>query len=271
MSFKNIAYAPLNFSFDRQVFAKEYDQHIYPNSKFIANGVHTWEQTQNLNKQWNMVDPEIYNKCNLSVPEKDFLKRGINQWKMLQLLNLVTTESDDQYTKDHASNGGTFMRNKFCNRDWIIKPEYQNLEIVKWIFQNLPFKKIISIHCVSLDPGEFASIHRDGKWVGDQPNTAKNNGIVQQGFVVITLNISDGGVPLFWSLDGNDIGKPMMANDNVYMISDYFLHGVPVCSSRRRQIRITGVPTVILAQHIDSDNKICLSKNFKFDKVEYPG
>jgi len=91
--------------------------------------------------------------------------------------------------------------------------------------------------------------------------------------VIIALNISDGGVPLWWTLDGDDNKKVFTTNDAVYLHSDYFLHGVPICSSRRRQIRITGVPTARLTELIDHSTTVVLPDDYKFDSEEnlYPG
>jgi len=89
----------------------------------------------------------------------------------------------------------------------------------------------------------------------------------------MVLNLSDGGVPLWWSLDGVDNKKVLKSNDPVYLSSDYFLHGIPVCTSRRRQIRVTGVPSSKLYDLVDHSHKIVLPDDYKFDEEKdwYPG
>lgn len=273
MDFSRIAYSPLDYSFDHDLFVREYDQFIYPTSGSMLNGYVTWEMTRNLNRAWGMVDPQIYDKCDIRLPTGEVLHRGVSQWKMAQLMQLVTDDQDSEYVKSNAGTGGTYMRNVNLDRDWELKPEFKNLQLVQWIYNTLPFKKIVSMHCVSLDPGDFANIHRDSRWLHNQPNLALNNGVSKFGFAVITLNISDGGVPLYWALDGHAVTSPIKTNDPVYLISDYFLHGVPVCSSRRRQLRVTGIPTDELASHIDYSRKIELPNEYVFDDEahQYPG
>ena len=48
------------------------------------------------------------------------------------------------------------------------------------------------------------------------------------------------------------------------MTSDYFLHGVPVTTSRRRQIRVTGIPTDALANLIDSENIVTIADDYMY-------
>lgn len=273
MDFSRIAYSPLDYSFDQELFVHEYDNFIYPRSGVMVNGYATWEKTKQLNQSWNMVDPATYDQCDIRLPTGEVLYRGVKQWRMAQLMQLVVNDSDSDYIKENAGIGGTYMRNVNLNRDWELKPEFGDLKCVQWIQETLPFEKIVSMHCVSLDPGEFASIHRDSRWLQHETNLALNNGISKLGFVVITLNISDGGVPLYWALDGNAVTSPIKTNDSVYLISDYFLHGVPVCTSRRRQLRITGIPTVELAQHINQQRMIELPVDYVFDSEQnqYPG
>jgi hypothetical protein len=57
------------------------------------------------------------------------------------------------------------------------------------------------------------------------------------------------------------------------MTSDYFLHGVPVCASRRRQIRITGIPTDDLEGLIAEGTKIPIPSDMEYATKEnwYPG
>lgn len=273
--FANLAYARLNLDFDQDVFLKEYDEHILPRSKHISHGYRDWLQTRNLNQQWGMVDPEIYDQCDVESPTEfnTVIQRSIRPWQMTQLMYLQTQESDHDLLKSGAYTGGTFMRNMSLDRTWLIKPEFKNLEITKWILKTLPFRRIISIHCVSLAEGSPAIIHRDDRHTPEVgiENTSLANGVFRRGYVIIALNLTDGGVPLYWSLDGDH--KPIISNDRCYINSDWFLHGVPVCTSRRRQIRITGIPTSRLWDLIVPHTEIRVPDDFVYDSEPnlYPG
>jgi hypothetical protein len=274
MNYSDIAYAKLNLDFDHRLFALEYDKLIYPYTHPITNSKYTWENTRKLNQAWNMVDPDIYDKCSVSIDYKNVEHKELPQWQMIQLMCLEPNESDSDMIKEQIQFGGTFARNMTLHRDWKIKPEFEKLKIVEFI-KKLPLKKMSSIHCVSLEPGTFASIHRDDRWFAGagKPNTVAKNGVIEQGFVIITLNISDGGVPLYWSFDGKYAEHAYHANDPVYITSDYFLHGVPVCASRRRQIRVTGIPTDDLAGLIAEYSKILIPQDMEYATKEnwYPG
>jgi hypothetical protein len=281
--FANLAYARLNLDFDRELFAKEYDEYILPASKQIAIRKPVWQGTRQLNQSWGMVDPDLYDKCNIEIEQGNsgvfsIDPREIPQFKIFNLMTLRTVDSDSDFVKKSAGEGGSLMRNHHLDRLWTLKPEFRHLKIVEFILKKLPFKKIVSIHCASLAAGTFACIHRDlryssGGVVMHDSNNGIGNGVYQQGHVIISLNISDGGVPLWWSLDGQDRDKVFTVNDQVYMHSDYFLHGVPVCAHRRRQIRITGIPSAKLSGIIDHDHKVVLPDDYKFDPEQdlYPG
>lgn len=280
MPYKDIAYAKLNLDFDHKLFALEYDKLILPHARPIVNSQKSWQETRRLNQTWGMVDPSTYDKCSIGLTghgKSD--TRESPQWDMVQLLYLKTTDDDPEILKQQAEYGGVFARNMALDREWLIKAKFEKLKIIKFI-KTLPLKTICSIHCVSLEPGRFASIHRDSRWfedtgdaVLDRPNVALHNGVIERGFVIITLNISDGGVPLYWAFDGQYVTNALYANDPVYLTSDYFLHGVPVCTSRRRQIRITGRPTDQLNDIIDQQTKVVVPKDMVYatGKTWYPG
>jgi hypothetical protein len=254
--FKNVAYAKLKLDFDHYLFSLEYDKLIFPKGKPINNSKMSWETTRKLNQKWGMVPPETYDKCSVETDYNQHEDRGLPQWRMVQLMCLETNDSDSDIIKKEVTYGGTFARNMTLHRDWKIKPEFENLKIVKFI-KSLPIKQICSIHCVSLEPGSFASIHRDSRWFPEagKENTVIKNGVCQQGFTVITLNISDGGGPLYWALD-NQYDDVKFANDPVYMCSDYFVHGVPVCTSRRRQVRVTAMPDEGFGDLVDRQTEV---------------
>ena len=280
--FANFAYAKLNIDFDHKLFAEEYDRYILPSANSIATRRQTLDGTRNLNQSWGMVDPIAYDNLNVEIEigtsgQYTTEVRGISGFAMNQLLELVTVDSDSKFVKNNAGNGGSCMRNHHLNRLYKVKPEFKHLKIVEFILKQLPFKRIVNIHCVSLEPGSFSNIHRDARYSPDAglpfaSNAGAKNGLFQQGHVIIALNISDGGVPLWWALDGVDNNKVSTVNDSVYLHSDYFLHGVPICTSRRRQVRITGVPSSKLNNLIDHSTKVVLPKDYKFDEEKdwYP-
>jgi len=98
-------------------------------------------------------------------------------------------------------------------------------------------------------------------------NPILNNGLAHKGYVVVTLNITNGGVPLYWSLD-NDVETARFADDSIYLSSDYFLHGVPVVTSRRRQVRIMGVPGAGFDQLIDRGRAVVLPDDYEYRSNE---
>jgi hypothetical protein len=270
MDYSTIAYAKLNVEYDRDTFINEYDEHILPNTKQICNSVHIIEKTASLNKVWGMVPDDMYKH----IVAGDFDENGkymmhyenrLPTWQMEQLM-YVNPEGIPETVLSCSANGyggGTTLRNSAFEKDWFIKPQYENLKIVQFI-KTLPFKKIIFMHCVSLEAGQFAGIHRDSKGAAPNDFTNVDNLLSRNGFVVLTLNISDGGVPLYWALDGKARLSPMYANESAYIISDYFLHGVPVTTGRRRQIRITGIPDDNFEKLLDMDTAIRIPTDYKF-------
>lgn len=244
----NIAYCKLDLDFDKETFVKEYDEFILPNSVPIANGEKSWQLTREVNKKWNMVDPEVYDLCDIQ-SESGIVKRGSEQWLATSLIELVTDNKDLLFL---SRLGSVAVRNNLLNNgEYKFKELYKNLSIVKWI-QTLPIKKFIGVRCVSLKPGTFASIHRDENNLQHHKNgtSLPRNVLWESGFISITINITDGDQPLFYSLNSK-MEESFKVNDPVYMFNDYCPHGVPVVSSRRRQIRVTGIPTEDLLDKID--------------------
>jgi hypothetical protein len=239
---KNIAYCKLNLCFDQDTFIKEYDEFILPNSEPIANGKGSWATSRGINRQWKMVDPELYDSCDVQdTHSTNIIKRGTPVWLATSLIELDTSDPD-MLTLSRI--GSVALRNALLdNGQYRFKEQYKNLEITKWI-QALPFSKIIGVRCVSLASGSFASIHRDENSlsVDGIHKSLDGNKLWDSGFVSITLNISDGGQPIYYAINSN-VSNAFKANDQVYMFNDYCHHGVPVVTSRRRQIRITGIPS----------------------------
>jgi hypothetical protein len=245
---KNVAYCKLNLSFDHETFVKEYDRYILPNSVPIANGDRSWEKTKDINSHWKMVEPESYDLCDIQ-GETGIIKRGIEQWMATSLIELVTT---NETLLSLSRSGSVAVRNNVLDKgEYKFKETYNDLNIVKWI-KELPIKKIIGVRCVSLKPGSFASIHRDeNNFDHHKKGTSlPTNLLWDSGFISITINITDGGQPLFYSLN-SEVNKPFKINDDVYLFNDFCPHGVPIVSSRRRQIRVTGIPTDEIYKLID--------------------
>jgi hypothetical protein len=272
MDYSQIAYAKINLDYDHKLFAEEYDNFILPNANPICNMESSNEETASLNVKWNMVPDDIYTKIMgfSYVGEDKTLVRNDNPyktWQMEQLMYIHASKLDARLKKisKFGTFGGTTLRNLKYNENWFIKPQYKNLEIVKFI-QSLPFEKIVFMHCVSLEPGQFASIHRDTKGTGlAGDHTNMYNEIAKAGYVVLVLNISSGGAPLYWSLDGDDRNTPFKVDDPAYIISDYFLHGVPQVTGRRRQIRVTGKPSKEFAELLAQTGMVTISDGYKFN------
>jgi hypothetical protein len=177
----------------------------------------------------------------------------------------LTGAKNQEFLEKFAKVGGPSFRNETLDFDFTIKKPFENMQMWKWIQDHLPFKKINSIHCVSLEPGGFSIIHRDMKGLYNAWSSAGESKLFSEGFVVIALNISSGGAPLYWSLDGKDALTPYKADDDIYISNDYFMHGVPIVTSRRRQVRVAGIPTPELWNLINKNSVIDIGPDYKFD------
>lgn len=273
MNLANLAYAKLNLDFDHDAFAKEYDERILPLGTPICTA--KWDNiaTTELNRAWGMVDPAIYNKCDVFVQtgtaaQSHIEKRGYPMWQQVQLLEPDLTGIEDPIL--HKFKHHIAIRNETLRAPikFGIRPEFRDLAIWKWIQENLPFKDIRNVHCVSLEPGTFAGIHRDMKAAKQFSGHKLANRLFADGFVVIAINISSGGSPLYWSLDREAAWRPYKADEPVYISNDYFMHGVGMTTSRRRQVRVTGVPSDELWNLIDHQSKIEVPDDYVFD-AEY--
>lgn len=271
--YSTTAYAKVNLKFNKKLFIKEYDEHILPAGIPISNSQGIVYMTAKLNEIWGMVPPDLYDTGDVwvqpgSAATLKYITRARPCWIMTQLMELDISNVEDPLMKRWATVGGPSIRNETLEPQykWNIKPQFKDLKIWKWI-QTLPFSKINSLHCVSIEPGGFAVIHRDMKGFYDSNSSAGVSRVFNQGYVIMTINISDGGGPLWWALDGEDCTKPYQANDPVYLTNDYFMHAVPVMTSRRRQLRITGVPTPELWDMVDHSTRIDIGPNYKFDST----
>lgn len=247
---EDLVYASMDLDFDHELFAREYDQHILPTSVPIANGFKSWETTRYINQAWKMVDAETYDLCDVRKSDSlEIMKRGISSWMANSMIEL---ETENKMYLETSRLGSVALRNNLLGEGkYHFREQFEGLAITKWI-QQLPITDIIGIRCVSLAPGTFASIHRDSNNFSQKQNegSLNSNKLWRSGFVSITINITDGGVPIYYCMD-SDLNKPYTANDAVYMFNDYFLHGVPVTTSRRRQIRVTGRPTGNIMDHVN--------------------
>ena len=171
MNFKNLTYAKLNLEFDRELFSKEYDERILPHGVQTGNGSRSVNVTTGLNKIWGMVPPEEYHKVDVYDQRGDastlvFTKKERRSWNMNQLMYLDTENVTDPLMLKYASSAiGPSIRNESLDPKyvWKIKPEYEDLHMVKWVQENLPFERLYGLHTVSIEPGGFGSIHRDAK------------------------------------------------------------------------------------------------------------
>lgn len=270
MDFSNLAYAKLNLDFDHELFAKEFDDKILPDSRPIANGYSSIAKTASLNKIWGMIDPALYHTSDYYKQSTDarttqYIKGQRPAWQMTQLMELDTTDITDPLLLQWAKAGGVNLRNETLGYKYNLKSRYKDLNIVKWIYNTLPFESVSWIHCVSIEPGGMSTIHRDEKGMYQVGKSSGLNKVYKSGFVIVCLNITNGGSPLYWSLDGEDSVNYHLADEPVYLANDYFLHGVPIVSSRRRQIRITGIPKLEMFDLFDKESIISIDKDYVYN------
>jgi hypothetical protein len=274
MNFSTLAYAKLNLNFDRDIFIEEYDKHIYSKSSPISAGVESINCTIKLNQIWNMVDSSIYEQINTNrINEKGeytLIDRGRKSWVMRQLLELDLTGITNPTLLKFATFGGVGLRNAAHQHNFKVKEDCKDLQIVNWIYKNLPFEKIVSIHCVAIDPDGFAPIHRDDKSLFNNKSSAGTNMFYKNNFIIININISSGGVPLYWGLDIPNTNACYKVDDDIYLTNDYFLHGVPQVTSRRRQIRVSGIPKKEMYDLLDKASIIDVGSDYIFN-TRYPG
>jgi hypothetical protein len=268
--FVSLAYAKLNLSFPKEEFIKEYDEKLLPHAVQITNGDSS--KTNKLNAIWGMVPVDIYDTSDYYEKPGDittlhYITRERRGWKMLQLMKLDTTNVTDPLIKSVADFGGVALRNVTLDSKYkfSLKPGCDKLKIVQWIYDSLPVEDIRYIHCVSLEPGEFATIHRDQLTLDTSSSSAGLNSVAKQGFVTICINITSGGSPLWYALDGKDIVNPFKADDPVAISNDYFVHGVGVCTERRRQIRVTARPTPELYELINQASVVDVGLDYQYD------
>jgi hypothetical protein len=250
----HLAYAKLNINYNKELFVEEYDKYILPDSVPIVSGRGAWASTREINKHWGMVSEDIYDLSDYQEKDGSIVKRGYPTW---QGTSLVFVDSQDDVIRKTSYHGSVGVRNTYKDQQkYSFKEKFSNLEIVKFI-KSLPIKDIIGVRCVSLPAGTYATIHRDANGMPGKLHLSSimYNHLWKDGFISITLNLTNGGQPLFYSVDSNE-NQPLLADDPCYMFNDYFWHGVPVVDSRRRQIRITAKPDKGFYDLIDADSAV---------------
>lgn len=220
----DIAFCELNLSYPKQLFCDEIDQYIIPDSELIRSVRDGYVKNSiSLNQSWNMTSDEIYLSENSNL-----------SWYANSLLYCDTNNNE---LKKLSMIGSIIVRNNLMNKSkWLWKSEYNNLELTKFI-KNLPLTDIFHVRTLCMPPGRMSIIHRD-----DKNSKVGKTSLSEHGYVSITLNLSDGGQPLFFSLLDNE-SVPIKTYSESFIFRDYNYHGVPPVSSWRRQVRITGKPT----------------------------
>ena len=255
-NYSDIIYKRLLLEYDRECFIKEYDEFILPNSPDIeALQIENYKLSRYLNSIWKMVPEDLYAKQCLGSPDpNDSAKRTIirNEIPAWKIESLVFCPEDKQ-SAYNSWFGSIVFRNNNLSKDFVWKDQYKDLQIVKFI-KHLPLTDIKMVRCFSLMPGSFVGIHRDSKL-----DSLSTNKIWDNGYISITLNLSNGGSPLWYmnefsyDLSKVDLTKVYKSDDDLaFLFNDYYPHGVPIVNSIRRQIRITAKPTKEFQKYLRS-------------------
>jgi len=239
MDYSSLVYAKLNIDYSRDQFMEEYDKYILPNSVTVANNINCLENTKYLNEAWKMVPLNIYDRADVFDENNVLIKKDYPSWTGTSLIIPDTNNNEELHRSRHGS--VAFRNTRKNNYRYVFKEKYNHLEIVKFI-KKLPLVDIIGVRCVSLAPNGLSILHRDNNGERFGERSLEDNHLWNDGYISITINITNGDQPLFYSLNSNP-ADPLLADDPIYLFNDFVYHGVPVVSSRRRQIRITGRPS----------------------------
>lgn len=264
IDYNRLISAKLNIEYDRELFVSEYDRCILPKSTFVLNSTYLIDKTKDYNQHWGMVDPEHYLKADTRNRQGQMIKGNYPSWHGASLMFL---DCEDPELKEASKKGSVSVRNYALDKMGEFKffPEFENLVITNFI-KSLPLTSLIGVRCVSLQPNTFSLIHRDNNnalpinnW---KPLEQKmiDNYLWKQGFVQITINVSDGNAPLYYSNALDLTNEYCTINDPIYLFNDYMYHGVSMTSARRRQIRVTGRPTEELIKFIQVDTAVNLKE-----------
>jgi hypothetical protein len=250
----NIIYGEVDLDFDVDLFTEEFDSRIMPYVEPFVAVHHQWSWMPQLNKHWKIIPEEQFQKFD------KIIKSGGTSFDTMthywSAVNLMRSPGSPM----NGVGAGWRSVNRF--KENLLKDQFKDLKILNWIQNNIPSKKIVGIHCVTVAQGQFATIHRDSRWSDNNtPNPAANNGFFKEGFIVLCLNVTNGGVPLLSAMD-HEKEKPRSIDAKCYIGNDYFLHAVPLTSSRRRQIRISFLPDKKFYDLIKSDTIITIPDDY---------
>lgn len=237
-----LTYCELAVDYNRELFCQEIDQYILPSSILInSTSISEIERLAYVNDAWKMVPSDEYSK-----PESQ---------KAWLVNSLIYSETDEKQLKDLSLYGSIVTRNKLLgNGNWVWKKEFEQLALTKFV-KELPLTDIIHARILCLFPGKMVAVHRDNR-----TNSLTSQLLSSAGYVTITLNLSDGGHPLFYSLVSNEC-VALTTGASIYVFNDYNLHGVPYVNAVRRQVRITGKPTKEFFKKLKLDTLITENYN----------
>jgi hypothetical protein len=165
--------------------------------------------------------------------------------------SLLYCDTDNEEFKKLSEIGSIVVRNNLMDKaKWYWKSEFEHLELSKFI-KNLPLTNIFHVRTLCMPPGRLSMIHRDSK-----RSNLKKTFLSSRGYLTITLNLSDGAQPLFFSLLTDEY-TPIKTFADSFVFRDFNYHGVPTVKSWRRQVRITGKPTKDFFDLIKTDTLLC--------------
>lgn len=239
LDLSKLIFCELDISYDREAFIREIDTVLLPDSTQIdstsRNGV---EEYAPINQQWAMI------------PESEYLQENSKQAWFVN--SLIYYDAEDRSLKRGSEFGSVLVRNRAIvdagrGGSWRWKKKYENLALTQFI-KSLPLTDIVHARLLYLPANHMVAIHRDNRNAGAEYKLSKNL-LSDSGYVSITLNISNGGSPLFFSAsEGAPAHK--ISDAMTFIFNDYFLHGVPRVDSPRRQFRISGKPAPELFEKI---------------------
>jgi hypothetical protein len=255
-NWKNLVYGDVDLDFDTDLFIEEFDNYILPYTTPFVEVRSQWQHMSQLNDYWKIIPKNQFEQFD------KIIKSGgthfgdmTHYWRAVNLMKSY---------KGPINGVGAGWRSSIRFKKTLLKEQFKDLKIVNWIQHNIPAERIIGIHCVIVPEGHFASIHRDMYWADkNTPNPAANNGFFKEGFIVLCLNITNGGVPLLSALD-HEKKNPRSIDSKCYISNDYFLHGVPITTSMRRQIRISFLPKKDFYDLIKPDSIVTVADDYPY-------
>jgi hypothetical protein len=207
MSIFNIRYSRLNFSYDKKKLSDEINHYEFTDIPPIKQFLNT--------RPFNLVDNSLYEKVTL------ITETGITQGELPSWKGYSFTHVPGDLLSSYGSN---LSRMRFENWEW---KEDSECPYIRQIISDLGFIKVQNVRAMSLEPPGFGPVHND------VPPHSK----YYDNHVSVTLNISDGGMPLTALIDD----KLLEINDDCFMFRDDCWHGVGLVTSKRLQLRINGI------------------------------